>query len=107
MQDGRELGGSDGPLLLRCPLPVPFFLPLHRDRSLDVGMGVVVFEGEVLELEGVDVLHLRVEAHGGERARVAGELKLGLLDVVRVEVEVAEGVHELARLVVEDLVKRA
>ena len=66
-------------------------------------MGIVVFEREVLDLEGVDVADLRIDPHGGEWMDLAGELELGLLEVIRVEVQVAEGVHEVAWFVAEDL----
>ncbi len=76
---------------------------LHGDGGLDVGVGVVVFEIEVFEGEGVDVADGGVDGEGGEGAGVAGELEAGLVEVIGVEVEVAEGVDEVARFVVEGL----
>ena len=76
---------------------------LDRDGGLDVGVGVVVFEFEVFEGEGVDVADGGVDGEGGEGAGVAGELEAGLVEMVGVEVEVAEGVDEVARFVVEGL----
>ena len=46
---------------------------------------------------------LGVELQAGQRARLAGQLQPGLVEVVEVEVGVAEGVHEVARLEVADL----
>jgi len=67
--------------------------------GLDVGVGIVVLEGEVVGGEGIDIADGGVEAHDGERAGVTGELEAGLIEVVRVEVEVAEGVDEVAGFV--------
>ena len=68
-----------------------------------MGVGVVVLEIEVFEGEGIDVADIGVDDHGGERPQVAGELEFGLLEVVGVEVEVAEAVDEVAGFVVEGL----
>ncbi len=69
-----------------------------RDRRLDGGMRRVGLEGEVLEAESEQVLHRAIEAHAGEGPRRAGELLAGLLEVIEVEVGVAESEDELARL---------
>ena len=59
-------------------------------------MGIVAGQFEVLVLELMDVLDGGVEAHLREGAGVAGELLAGLVEVVRVEVEIAKGVDEIA-----------
>ena len=64
---------------------------------------VVVLQREVLEAEGEEVHHAGVQLHPGQRAALAGELQLGLLQVVRVQVHIAEGVHELAGFQAADL----
>src|SRR5579859_4748489 len=68
----------------------------HRDRCLDRRMRIVTFEREVLVTEGKQVL-LRREAHARERARRAGKLLPRLLDMVEIEVHVAECKDQLAR----------
>jgi hypothetical protein len=52
-----------------------------------------IFEGEVEE--GVD---LRVQMHGGQRAGSAGELEVGLFQVVAVEVDIPQTVNKVAGL---------
>ncbi|MEY2598027.1 MAG: hypothetical protein RLZZ142_286 [Verrucomicrobiota bacterium] len=66
-------------------------------------MRVVPFEGEVREAEVGDLAYGRVEDHAGKRARFAGELKGGLIEVIFVEVEIPEGVDKFARLKRTDL----
>src|SRR5690554_3514236 len=72
-------------------------------RGFDVGVGLVVFQGEVVEGEGEQVLYFGVQAHAGQRMRLAAQLQVGLFDVVGVQVAVAAGPDELARLQVADL----
>ncbi len=76
---------------------------LDGDGRLDGGVGIVVVEAEVLEAEVVDVFDGRIDPHLRQRARLAGELEFGLLDVILIEMEVAEGVDEIARFVAADL----
>ncbi len=59
---------------------------------------VVVLQLEVLKAEVEQVSHFGVEPHLRQGSRLAGELEAGLLEVVAVEVGVAEGVDELAGL---------
>ena len=66
-----------------------------RDGSLDPRVGVVSLDRDVLEVEGVDLGHRGVQPKSRQRTRVAGELEAGLVDVVGVQVGVAEGVHEV------------
>src|SRR5580765_8645571 len=70
----------------------------YGDRRLDSGMGIVMFEREIAEAEVEDRGHRGVQGHGGQRPRLARELEAGLLDMVRIEVDVAEGEDELAGL---------
>src|SRR5205814_4490421 len=58
---------------------------------------------KILELEIVDVPHSRAEVHLRQGTRLARELQLRLFQVVRVEMQVAEGVHECTRLQITDL----
>src|SRR5438093_385863 len=62
-------------------------------------MGVVALQREVLEAERGEVLHLRVEPHARKRPRRALELLARLLEVVQIEVRVAQRRAELAVLV--------
>ena len=76
---------------------------LDRDRGLDGRPGVVAFEGEVLVLEIVQVLHVWVDAHCREWAGLTGELLADLIEMVQVDVGVAGGVDEVAGLQAADL----
>src|SRR6266853_1693827 len=71
---------------------------LDRDRGLDRGVRVVCLEVEILVTEIEDVPYRRVEPHARQRPRRASELLSRLLHMVRVEVRIAEGMHEFARL---------
>src|ERR1019366_7034227 len=77
-----------------------FIMPafLNRYGRLDRGMRIVILEREILVLEIEQVLHGRIEPHGGELARLARQLLARLLEMVHVEVRVAERVHEIAEL---------
>ena len=66
------------------------------DGGLDARVRVVALDRDVLEVERVDLGHRRVEPERRQRPRLAGQLEPRLLDVVGVEVGVAEGVHEVA-----------
>ena len=68
-----------------------------------MGIGVVVAQFEVVAGEAEDVGNLGVDPHGGELLRRASELKIGLLNVITIEVEITKGVHEVAGLVTTDL----
>ena len=61
-------------------------------------MRVVALDGDVFEVEGVELGDGGVERERRERPRLTGELEPGLLDVVGVEVCVAQRVHEVADL---------
>jgi hypothetical protein len=71
---------------------------LHSHRRGDVRMRVIRFQREIFETEGENILHRRVEPHARQRARLARQLQPGLFEVVAVQMAVAAGPHELARL---------
>src|ERR1700678_435840 len=71
---------------------------LNRDRGLDAGMGLVILQGEILVLESEDVLHRRIQFHGGERIGLARQLLFRLGDVIEIEMRIAQTVHEFAGL---------
>ena len=75
----------------------------NRNGRLNRGMGVVVAESEIFEAEIVDAFHGEIQFHARERAEIAGELLAGLVEMVLVEVEVAERVDELAGPQIADL----
>src|SRR4051812_33859925 len=57
----------------------------NRDLGLDRGVRVIARELKVAVDEIEEAMDLRVEPHGREPARLAGELLARLLDVVQVE----------------------
>src|SRR6266702_2177417 len=59
-------------------------------------MGIVVLEREVAEAKIKDRLHCRIQSHRGQRTRLARQLEAGLLEVIRIQMSVAECVNELA-----------
>src|SRR5690606_36080723 len=69
-----------------------------RHRSLDMGVGLIAFEREVIEGEGEQVLDLRVQPHGRQREGLAAQLQVSLLDMVGVQVAVTAGPDELTGL---------
>lgn len=68
-----------------------------------MGPRVVAFKLEVLVAEAEDVLDVGVDDHARQRARRAGELQAGLLQMVEVEVGVACGMDEVAGTEAADL----
>ena len=73
--------------------------PSNRHLHLDRLVRHVARHLQVLVLEGVDVGFLRrVYGQGGERARLPAQLLPQRVDVVDVDVRVADGVDELPRL---------
>src|SRR5512142_3044365 len=70
----------------------------HRHLGLDVRMRVVTIEREVFVTEGEDVLHVWIDTHRRQRARAARQLQMRLLDVIEIEMRVAAGPDEVARL---------
>src|SRR6266550_6625786 len=71
-------------------------IPSHRHLRLDVRVRRVVFELEILEAEGEQVLHRRIELHHRQLARRARQLQMRLLQMVEIKMRIAEGVDELA-----------
>mmetsp|Transcript_1744 Transcript_1744/g.4928 ORF Transcript_1744/g.4928 Transcript_1744/m.4928 type:complete len:430 (+) Transcript_1744:290-1579(+) len=65
---------------------------------LDLAMRAVAVDLEVGEGAGLDRVHLRVDGERGERARRALELHLESVDMVEVNVRIADRVHKAAAL---------
>ena len=86
-------------------MPLPFGELLYSDAygAFDGRPGVVTLEGEVLVLELEDVLHVGIDVHSRQGARLAGELQVYLLEVVQVDMRIACRVDEVARLKSADL----
>lgn len=63
-----------------------------------MGMRVIALESEIGIFETEDILHLRINLHDRQRTRFAGYLETSLLEMVEIEVGVAESVDEIARL---------
>ena len=61
-------------------------------------MRIVANEFEVLVLEIEETLHIGIEFHLRQGTWLTGKLKLGLFDVVQVEVGVTCGVDEVTSL---------
>jgi len=76
---------------------------LDGDGCFDSWVWVVAFESEVVEHKILEVCAGGIEHHAREGAALAGELQAGLLEVVGVEVKVAEGVNKCAGLESTDL----
>ena len=66
-------------------------------------MGLVVGQCKVFKGEVIESGDFRINFHAREGEWVAGQLKAGLLEMIRVEVEVAKGMDELAGFVSADL----
>lgn len=67
-----------------------------RDGGLDGRMRIVVEEGEVVVGEVGEFANFGVEREAGKGTQLAAELFAGVVDVVVVEMEIAEGVDEVA-----------
>ena len=58
----------------------------YCNRSLDGRPRVIVFQGEIFELEVEQVLDIRIQLHRRQRSRCAGKLLLRLVKVIAVQV---------------------
>lgn len=76
----------------------PEISPLHGHRSRYMGMRIVSGELEVLELETEQVFHIRVQFHPGERARFTRQLQTHLVEMVGVNMRVAQRMDEISGL---------
>src|SRR5215469_4859989 len=66
----------------------------HRDLGLDVRMRIVAFEAEILVAEREQILNDRTDAHSRQRARRTRELEPRLLEMIEIEMRVAERMDE-------------
>src|SRR5688572_26083755 len=70
----------------------------HRDRRGDVRMGIVADYLEILVAISVDRIRPAMNGQLRQRPRLAAELQPRLFEVVRVEMAIAAGPDERARL---------
>src|SRR3989338_1573610 len=92
VRGGQVLVTSEGvEVLFNC-------LPLNRYWSLNRRMRVIPFQREILELELENISHARIEQHRRQRARLTQQLLARLFHVVRINVRIAKGVHEITWL---------
>ena len=62
---------------------------LHTYLTLDMGVGVIVNQLEVVVVETEDVLFIRIDKHSRQGFGRAGELQAALVDMVVVNVGIA------------------
>lgn len=68
-----------------------------------MGVGLIAEQFKVVESELIDFRDLRINLHFWKWKRLPAELEIGLLQMVRVKVEIAKGVYEFARFVTTNL----
>src|SRR5690606_25670566 len=73
-------------------------IPSDRHGRGDMRMRFVAFEAEIVIGEVEDRLHIGIDVHARQRARFARELQIRLLQMIEIEMRVAEGMDELPRL---------
>ena len=61
-------------------------------------MALVVFEGEIFVLETENILNLGIDFHCWERVGGAAELQFNLLNMIEIDVRVADSVDKIAGL---------
>src|SRR6056297_3693677 len=76
----------------------PHLCRSNRHRRANRRMRVVALDRDILEAKAENIAHLRIEAQARQRARLTRELFAGLFEMVRIEMRVAEGMHEIAGL---------
>ena len=73
------------------------YLNLDRNLCPDVGMRVVALDAYILVAEGEQVGHRRIEAQHRQLARQPRQLQPRLVEVVEIEMGIAEAVDEFPR----------
>lgn len=59
-------------------------------------MRVIALEGEIIVFKVEKIVDGGVDYHLGQRSRLPGELQTCLVEMIDVEVRIAEGMHEVA-----------
>ena len=75
-----------------------FDLQLYRHLSLDCRVALIAFETEILDAEVAYVLDVGVEHHRRQWQRLARELELDLIEMVEIDVGIAESMDKRAWL---------
>ena len=68
---------------------------LDRDWCFDRGMGIVIEQSKVLEAKIFEAADVRVKLHSRQGSKFTRELFASLLEMVLIEMEVAESVDEI------------
>ena len=71
---------------------------LHRYRSRDTWIWIIINQLEVFVLEVEDILHVRIDLHLRKGARLAGELCRNLLEMIDIDMRIASCMDEFSRL---------
>src|SRR5215467_7641155 len=69
----------------------------HRDRSLDVRVRLIVLQREVFIFETENVFHRWVQLHGRQRIGPSRKLFARLVQMIEIQMGVAESVDEFSR----------
>src|SRR5262249_41983307 len=69
----------------------------HRHLSFDMGMSLVSNQLEIIVIKIENRTSEPVYLHLGELERLTGQLKPGLIDVVRIEMRVSESNHKISQ----------
>jgi len=76
---------------------------LHRDGGFDRWMRGVADQFEIFEAEITHLFDRGIEFHPGQGSTISSELFARLLEVILVEMQIAEGVNEIARPKIDNL----
>src|SRR4051812_11802036 len=95
-RQGRRLSMPMARLAAMAAIRVILIGSSYGDRRLDRGMRIITAESEVLVVEIEQRGSRRIEGHRRQWPGLAGELQAGLVQVVAVEVGIAQGVDEVA-----------
>ena len=71
---------------------------LHRYRSRDTWIWIIINQLEVFVLEVEDILHVRIDFHLRKGARLAGELCRNLLKMIDIDMRIARLLQPLKAL---------
>lgn len=75
----------------------------HSHHALDGGIWIIALEVEIFVFEVENALHIGINHHLRQLTRCAGELLMHLVEVIGVDVSIAEGMDVFARLQSGDL----
>src|ERR1035437_6331837 len=69
---------------------------LNRNRSFDVRVRIVILYREIFKLKIKNVFHRRIYFHRWKRMEIARELKIHLLDMIRINMHITKRMNELS-----------